>query len=189
MTTRSKIQSTERMSNTGYHANGKPNWWARLGTGESARFVTLPVVRGDRTLECVVDLPPGTVVHIGAGKGLHKTVRETVTTTAVMPDEQEDGAEAVIAWHEGRLAETADKAPDSPVDVKATIGTLTPGRWTRAEVNAARRAEIARLRGAAVDRPLELDAAPSDPSHARRALEAERAQLLARLAEIESLLG
>ena len=28
-------------------------------------------------------MPPGTVVHIGAGKGARKTIRETVTTTAL----------------------------------------------------------------------------------------------------------
>lgn len=78
----SKLSSNgERMSNAGYHANGKPVWWARVGQGDNARFLEIPHIRGDQSLECVVDVEPGTTVHIGAGKGTHKTIRLTVTTT------------------------------------------------------------------------------------------------------------
>ena len=66
------------MSNTSYHQNGKPCWWARVGSGDSARFLSIPRVRGDEHLDCEVDVPPGTTVYIGAGKGTHKTIRETV---------------------------------------------------------------------------------------------------------------
>ena len=83
----SKLESAGRMSNTGYHQNGKPCWWARIGSGDGARFLTIPRVRGDQMLSCVVDVEPGTVVSIGAGKGPHKTIRETVITTAVKADE------------------------------------------------------------------------------------------------------
>lgn len=76
----SRIKTTQRMSNTGYHANGKPNWWARIGEGDSARFLRIPPVRGDKYLDIEVDLPAGTTVYCGAGKGSHKTVRETVVT-------------------------------------------------------------------------------------------------------------
>lgn len=79
----SQLASTTRMSNTGYHSNGKPNWWARTGKGDSAKFLDIPKVRGDQLLRCVVDVEPGTTVYIGAGRGDHKTVRETVKTTAV----------------------------------------------------------------------------------------------------------
>jgi hypothetical protein len=78
----SKLRSTTSMSNTGFHANGKPNWWARTGQGTDAQFLTIPRVRGDQNLDCTVDVPPGTTVFIGAGKGSHKTVRQTVVTTA-----------------------------------------------------------------------------------------------------------
>jgi len=71
------------MSNTGYHANGKPTWWARIGSGDGARFLTVPYTRGDRYLDCEVDVPPGTTVYIGAGKGTHKTVRQTVVTVEI----------------------------------------------------------------------------------------------------------
>jgi hypothetical protein len=71
------------MSNTGYHANGKPNWWARIGSGEGASFLSIPRVRGDENLDVVVDVGPGTVVFCGAGKGTYKTVRQTVTTEAI----------------------------------------------------------------------------------------------------------
>jgi hypothetical protein len=82
----SQLTTTDRMSNTGYHANGKPNWWARVGSGESARFLDIPRTRGDHRLDCEVDVPPGTKVYCGAGKGNHKTVRQTVTTTAIEVD-------------------------------------------------------------------------------------------------------
>lgn len=76
----SKLTTTDRMSNTGYHQNGKPTWWARVGSGDSARFLPIPRVRGDEFLDVEVDVPAGTTVVCGAGKGSHKTVRQTVTT-------------------------------------------------------------------------------------------------------------
>jgi len=79
----SRLRSDTLMSNTGYHQNSKPNWWARVGQGDDAQFLTIPTTRGDRILDCVVDVAPGTTVHIGAGKGSHKTVRQTVVTTAI----------------------------------------------------------------------------------------------------------
>jgi hypothetical protein len=79
----SRLQSTDRMSNTGYHANGKPNWWARVGSGNTAQFLTIPSIRGDSRLDCIVDVPPGTTIFIGAGRGSHKTIRQTVITTEV----------------------------------------------------------------------------------------------------------
>lgn len=81
--TSSHLRSSSRMSNTGYHQNGQPTWWARVGSGSDAQWIEIPWTRGDRHLDCVVDLPVGTVVHIGAGKGSRKTIRETVTTTAI----------------------------------------------------------------------------------------------------------
>ena len=81
----SKLSSNgARMSNTGYHANSKPTWWARVGEGAEARFLTIPWTRGDRELDCIVDVDPGTTVHIGAGKGSHKTIRVTVVTTVTV---------------------------------------------------------------------------------------------------------
>lgn len=76
----SRIITNSRMSNTGYHQNGKPNWWARIGSGADARFLNIPRVRGDEILDCVVDVPVGTTVYCGAGRGSYKTVRETVVT-------------------------------------------------------------------------------------------------------------
>lgn len=77
--TQSRLTTTSRMSNTGYHSNGKPTWWARVGSD----FIKVAYTRGDAILDCVVDLPPGTEVHCGAGKGTHKTVRQTVVTVAI----------------------------------------------------------------------------------------------------------
>jgi hypothetical protein len=74
----SRLTTTARMSNAGYHANGKPSWWARA----NGQFLEIERVRGDSTLDVTVDLPPGTEVTCGAGKGTYKTVRETVVTAA-----------------------------------------------------------------------------------------------------------
>lgn len=79
----SRLKTTDRMSNTGYHQNGKPTWWARVDTDDGAQFVKIPFTRGDNYLDAIVDLPPGTEVHCGAGKGRYKTVRQTVITTEV----------------------------------------------------------------------------------------------------------
>jgi len=79
----SRLKTTDRMSNKGYHANGKPTWWARVGAGGDAKFLQIPWTRGDDYLDCIVDVPPGTEVYCGAGKGSHKTVRQTVVTVAV----------------------------------------------------------------------------------------------------------
>lgn len=85
---KSRLQSSTKMSNTGYHQNGRPTWWARVGGGTGARFLEIEWTRGDTYLDCVVDVPPGTEVYIGAGKGRHKTVRETVVTTEVCGDHE-----------------------------------------------------------------------------------------------------
>jgi len=79
----SRIVTESRMSNTGYHLNSKPFWWARVGKGSGAYFIEIPRVRGDEILDCIVDLPPGTTVFCGAGRGQSKTVRETVVTLPI----------------------------------------------------------------------------------------------------------
>jgi hypothetical protein len=57
-------------------------------------------------------------------------------------------------------------------------------------VYAARRQYLDRLHGVVTpDRPIELDGPPSDPIAARRELEAERARLIARLAEVDAALA
>lgn len=81
--TKSRLATKSRMSNTGYHQNHKPNWWARIGTGSNVQWLNIPRVRGDELLDCIVDVPPGTEIVCGAGKGSHKTVRETVVTVTV----------------------------------------------------------------------------------------------------------
>ncbi len=141
---KSKIASSRSMSNTGYHANGKPTWWARVGKGDSATFLDVGHVRGDHALEVEVDVPPGTIVYIGAGKGDHKTVRETVTTTAIAPTEA-DGPEAMIAWHEAKLAMSEGRNLDQTIPVNTRLGSLEPGVYPRSVVVAERKREIARL--------------------------------------------
>jgi hypothetical protein len=87
---KSRLQSDDRMSNTGYHQNGEPNWWAMVeGKGSPPQWIDIPKTRGDKRLNCVVDLPPGTKVYCGAGKGDHKTVRCHVITTVL---EEENNA-------------------------------------------------------------------------------------------------
>ena len=55
-------------------------WWARIGSGPTARFLDLDGKhRADRKLMAIVDVPPGTEVVVGAGRG-KDAVRLTVTT-------------------------------------------------------------------------------------------------------------
>lgn len=75
----STLKSADRMSNSGYHRAGKPNWWARVGSGPEASWLRIGQVRGDQLLDVQVDVPPGTTVHIGCGRGRDQ-VRQTVET-------------------------------------------------------------------------------------------------------------
>lgn len=67
------------MSNRQYHAYGGPTWWARVGSGDTARFLPIPKVRGDYPLHCTVEVEDDVdTIYIGAGpKGKHG-VRETI---------------------------------------------------------------------------------------------------------------
>lgn len=77
------LRSSDRMSNTQYHKCGKPCWWARVGTGDNARFLKIPRVRGDVALDVEIDcdeesLPEGTVINFGVGNR-DRGVRESYT--------------------------------------------------------------------------------------------------------------
>lgn len=79
----SRIVSSKRQSNSGFHRSGQPKWWARTGEGATARFLNLEKTRGDRHLDCEVDVPVGTEVTIGVGRG-KDGVRECVTTQPIL---------------------------------------------------------------------------------------------------------
>jgi hypothetical protein len=171
---KSRILSSDRMSNSGYHANGKPNWWVRVGKGDSASFIEIDAVRGDQKLDVEVDLPVGTTVYIGAGKGTNKTIRETVETTMIERTAA-DGPAAWIAWHKARYELQATQDQAKVFNLSVQIGTFPIGSThTRAEIQAERLAEIARLEA-------------SLPTRAK--LLTERATLVARLAEIDAELA
>ena len=84
---KSRIVSRGKQSNSGYHRTGKPNWWARVGD----EFLKIEWTRGDKRLDCVVDLPPGTKVEIGCGKAghgkKHDCIRESVVTEGITQPE------------------------------------------------------------------------------------------------------
>ena len=60
-----RVVSHDRMSNSGYHRGGKPNWWLRRSTGE---FLKIPWVRGDKIFDEELELSTG-VYTLGVGKG------------------------------------------------------------------------------------------------------------------------
>lgn len=62
------VKSTDRMSNSGYHRSGKPNWWLRRTDKGDGNFVDIPRVRGDEKLDIKLDLEPGKYTA-GAGRG------------------------------------------------------------------------------------------------------------------------
>jgi len=101
---------------------------------------------------------------------------EAMALAKVTAEEQAARAvELAIHDHEGAIIDSAAKDPEGIVEVKRAIGGVGPGPVRRADLIAARRAEIARLRGAG----------PVD----RVALEDEARGLRARLMEIEAMLG
>lgn len=76
----SKIQFSDCLSNSGYHREGKPNWWAMI----DGKFVEIGWHRGDRPLCVEVAVPVGTQVEIGVGKAEYKKsdkIRATIVTT------------------------------------------------------------------------------------------------------------
>jgi len=83
--------------------------------------------------------------------------------------------ELVIEAHEKAIADSSAKDPEGIIEVKRAIGGVGPGPVRRADLITARRAEIARLRGAG--------------RGDRVALEDEARGLRARLMEIEAMLG
>ena len=67
------------MSNRQYHLNGRPCWWARVGSGESAQFLRIPRTRGDEDLSCTVEVDDDVKeIYIGVGPNNQHGVRETV---------------------------------------------------------------------------------------------------------------
>lgn len=69
------ILADDCMSNTRYHAAGKPTWWVRIGD----RFLAIPSTRGDQKLDVTVtvDRHPTepTIVHYGVGPADRHGVR------------------------------------------------------------------------------------------------------------------
>jgi hypothetical protein len=59
-----RVQSSDRMSNAGYHRAGKAWWWLRGPEG----FVKVPSVRGDKYFDSELELAPGAYT-LGVGKG------------------------------------------------------------------------------------------------------------------------
>ena len=75
------VTSSDRMSNSGWRRCGCPTWWARIGSGDDARFLEISRVAGDEYLRAYLDIP----IHpteeqeltIGCGKG-RDGIRETL---------------------------------------------------------------------------------------------------------------
>lgn len=101
------------------------------------------------------------------------------------------GRQLEIEYLEHMLARDLDPAKlDETVSFDLRLGTVPPGTYTRRERIEQRKQELARLRNEPViDRPLDLTGGPTEPDAARRLLETEKAQLLARLAEIDAELS
>lgn len=109
------------------------------------------------------------------------TEEEAMGLARILDDDGEEALarraiELEIAALERGLANSEGKDPEGLVTIKRAVGSLAAGTVRRADLVAARQAEIARLRGEA-------------PAPDREALLAERAALVARLAEIDALLG
>lgn len=56
-----------KISNSAWHRAGQPNWWARIGQGDSARFLEIGRIRGDKDLSVEVTVPAGSTIAYGVG--------------------------------------------------------------------------------------------------------------------------
>jgi len=78
--------SDERMSNTSYHAAGKPTWWARIGS----RFLEVGRQRGDSHmtidrgfLETLREESQKVIIEYGVGRAGEKgSVRGKITLSS-----------------------------------------------------------------------------------------------------------
>lgn len=73
-----RVKSDNRMSNTRYHASGKPCWWIRIGD----TFLDIPRVRGDEYLDVTIDVDrhptERIMVYYGVGPKDRHGVRESM---------------------------------------------------------------------------------------------------------------
>jgi len=63
------IKSKGQQTNSGWNRTGCTNWWAAYKVDGSMTFIEIAPRRGDRQLECAVEVPECvTEIYIGAGK-------------------------------------------------------------------------------------------------------------------------
>ena len=73
------IKSKGQQSNSGWNRTGCTNWWAGYRVNGSMTFLQIAPRRGDRQLDCVVEVPSDvTEILIGAGKAGKDAYRETI---------------------------------------------------------------------------------------------------------------
>ena len=113
---KSRLRTTASMSNTGYHQNGKPTWWAYTRENGQNIFIDVEYTRGDKELDCIVDVPAGTTVHCGAGKGTYKTVRQTVVTKALPEEKEIEKVEEKIDMNKTERLEASVKSAEQAVE-------------------------------------------------------------------------
>lgn len=94
-TATSRLRTTDRMSGTPYRRAGQPTWWARIDHDDAdAEWVEIGDVAGNRTIDRIVDVEPGTTVHCGVSRG-KGAIRETVITVDVGDVETEPDPDLV----------------------------------------------------------------------------------------------
>jgi hypothetical protein len=73
------ITSKGQQSNAGWNRTGCTNWWAGYRVNGSMTFLQIAPRRGDRQLDCSVEVPDEvTEILIGAGKAGKDAHRETI---------------------------------------------------------------------------------------------------------------
>lgn len=101
------VFSTDCMLKKDWNKEKKPNWWVRVGTGTSFRFLTIPEVAGCEKLDVVIDLdleyiPVGETIYFGVGTA-EKGHRDEFPKSLKHPEK--------IEWYmKPRIGELPDKS-------------------------------------------------------------------------------
>jgi len=109
------IKSKGQQSNAGWNRTGCTNWWAGYRVNGSMTFLQIAPRRGDRQLECVVEVPDGVVeILIGAGKAGKGAHRETIAVPVVT------APQCPVCGHSVNLNDIHPQSEPIPADGRLT---------------------------------------------------------------------
>jgi hypothetical protein len=108
------ITSKGQQSNAGWNRTGCTNWWAGYRVNGNMTFLQIAPRRGDRQLDCTVEVPDEVVeILIGAGKAGKDAHRETIAVPVEV-------AECPVCGHSVNLNDIHPQSEPIPADGRFT---------------------------------------------------------------------